>query len=173
VLLFAFRGLYQGILRQFFDLLGWVLGIGSCMLVSQWVGAHWTGARPAVVFAVLGWLVAVLAGLAIKALFQVWGERLADGANRSGGGLPDRLGGLAIGAVIGMALVSALLVGMLLTAWPPGVARTAAHSRLTGSLLAGVRNVLSVDDRWIPGAGALERAVNEAARRARELSRQS
>lgn len=173
VLTFAARGFFQGTLRQIFDLIGWVLGIGSCLVVSQWVGAYWQDARPAVVFAALGWLVAVLAGLAVKALFQMWGERLGDGAAKSGAGFADRAGGLVIGGVIGAALVSALLVGLLLAPWPRSVARLAARSSLTATFLAGAGTVLNVDDRWIPGAAALKGAVREAARRARELSRQS
>jgi uncharacterized membrane protein required for colicin V production len=169
VMVFALRGLRQGILRQIFDLLGWVIGIWSLVVVSQWVGAHWQGARPAVVFGALGWLVSLLAALAVKALFQVWGDRLGDGAEKTRGGLPDRIGGLALGLGIGLALVSALIVGMLLMSRPRGVARAAAEAHITGSLLAGGRTVLNVDDRLIPGAGALRRVLDEAARRARIL----
>lgn len=173
MLLFALRGFFQGTLRQIVDLIGWVLGIGCCISVSRWVGAYWHGARPVVIFAVLGWLVAVLAGLAVKAFFQMWGERLGEGASKSGAGMADRIGGLVVGGVMGAALVASLLVAMLLTPWPREAARTAAHSSLTGSLLAGAQTVLNVDTRWIPGGGALKGAVHEAARRARELSRQS
>ena len=169
VLICALRGWHQGILRQIFDLLGWVGGIWSLVVVSQWVGAHWQGARPAVVFAVLGWLVSLLAALAVKAVFHLMGERLLGGAEKTRGGLPDRIGGLALGAGIGIALVAAVWLGMLLLSWPRGVARTAAKSQMTGTLLAGGRAVLKVDDRLIPGAGALRRVLDEAARRARIL----
>ncbi|MEO5617135.1 MAG: CvpA family protein [Candidatus Eisenbacteria bacterium] len=169
VLIFALRGFHQGIIRQLFDLLGWIGGIWSLVVVSQWVGAHWQGARPAVVFGALGWLVSLLAALAVKALFQWWGERLGRDPEKSGGGFPDRIVGMALGAGIGLALVAALVVGMLLMAWPRDVARAAARAHVTGSLLAGGRTVLNVDDRLIPGAGALRRVLDEAARRARIL----
>ncbi len=173
ITLFALRGLHHGIVRQIFDLLGWLGGIASCLWVSQWVGAHWQGARPAVVFWALGWLVAVLAGLAVKAVFQLWGERIGKGAENTRGGLPDRLGGFALGAGIGVVLVSALLIGLTLATWPRALPRIAADSRLAALAFAGARRVAAVDERWIPGTGTLRRALDEAERRARQHSRRS
>lgn len=170
---FALRGWFQGLVRQIFDLLGWVGGIGSCLWVSQWVGAHWNGARPAVVFGALGWLIAVLVGLAIKALFDVAGHRLSKGPGDSGVGIPGRIGGLALGVGIGGALVSALVLGLLLTPWPESVARAAARSQVAGVVISGGRALDDVSERWVPGSGALRRAVDAAARRSVELSRKS
>lgn len=170
---FALRGWLQGIIRQIFDLIGWIGGIGSCLWVSQWVGAHWHGARPAVVFGALGWLIAVLVGLAVKALFEVAGQQLSKHSGNSGPGVADRLTGLALGVGIGGALVSALVLGMLLTPWPESVARAAARSQVAGVVLTGGRAIGGLDDRWIPGSSLLRRAVRAAARRSADLSGKS
>ena len=171
-MLYAVRGFREGFIRQCFSLVGWICGYVSLMAVSQWVGAHWHGARPAVVFGVLRWIVALLAGLAVAAIFELLGERTADGIRKSPAAPLDRLFGIAMGALLGVAFVVAILVGMLRTPWPREAGRLAAEARLTAPLLAGARNILFVD-RFVPGLGGIRRALDEASRRALLSSRQS
>lgn len=172
VLLFALRGFREGVIRQLFTLLGWTCGLVSLIAVSQWVGAHWQGARPSAVFGVLRWLVALLAGFAVVAIFQLIGERIGDAVQKSVVVWLDRLGGLVFGAGLGTAAVVAVLVGMLLTPWPREAARIAAGAHFTRPLLAVTRSLLSVD-RFFPGLSGLRRAVDDAARRSLLPSRQS
>ena len=173
ILTLALRGLREGIIRQAFSLLGWFGGFWSFIVVSQWVGAHWQGARPAVVFGVLRWLVATLAGFAVLALFQLWGERIGEAVQKSLGAWLDRAGGFVLGAAVGAAVVAAILVAMLITPWPRGAAGVAAEAHITGPLLAGARYLLNVDDRFIPGLGGVRRVLGRSIHRARVLSRQS
>ena len=173
VLLFALRGFREGIIRQAFGLLGWFCGFMSFMAVSQWVGAHWIGARPVVVFGVLRWLVALLAGFAVVAIFQILGERIGDAAQKSMAVWADRIGGFVFGIGIGLLVVIAVLSGMLLTPWPRSAARWAAEARVTSPLLATAQRLLAVDDRYVPGLKSVRRTLNEASRRARVPSRQS
>ena len=173
ILIFAARGMREGIVRQVFDLLGWFGGFWSFIVISQWVGAHWQGARPAVVFGVLRWLVATLAGFAVLALFQLWGERIGESVRKSMVGWLDRVGGFVLGAAVGAAVVAAFLVAMLITPWPRQSARVAAAARNTGPLLTGARILLDVDDRFIPGLGGVRHVLGRAIHRARDLSRQS
>src|SRR6267378_851783 len=75
VLMFAVRGIFRGSVRQVFAFLGGIGAVWIAMIVSRWVEAHWQGARPAVVFVVLRWVVAGLAALAVASLVTWWGER--------------------------------------------------------------------------------------------------
>ena len=75
VLMFAVRGIFRGSVRQVFAFLGVIGAVWIAMIVSRWVEAHWQGARPAVVFVVLRWVVAGLAALAVASLVTWWGER--------------------------------------------------------------------------------------------------
>ena len=137
----------------------------SLMAVSQWVGAHWQGARPAVVFGLLRWIVALLAGFAVAAIFELIGERAGEGVRKSPAGPLDRAFGIVMGVVLGAVFLVAVLVGMLLTPWPREAGRAAAEARVTPRLLAGARNILIVD-RYVPGLGGVRRALDEASRRA-------
>ena len=142
------------------------------MAMSQWVGAHWLGARPAVVFAALRWLVALLAGFAVLALFQLLGERIGASVHKTVLGWLDRLGGFVFGTVSGALVVIAVLVGMLLTPWPRGAARWATEAHLTEPLLTQTRSILSIDDH-IPGLKGVRHVLERASMRARFASRHS
>src|SRR5438874_742544 len=73
---FALRGLFRGTVGQLFGLLGLIAGLYTAAWMGQWVGHHWNGARPAAVFWLLRWLVAILGGLAVASLFE-WMSHLA------------------------------------------------------------------------------------------------
>ena len=174
LLAFALQGIREGAVRQASSLIGWCCGYVSFIAVSQWVGAHWSGARPAVVFTVLGWLVAMLAGFAVLAVFQILGERIADGVHKTALGGLDRLGGFFLGLVVGALALVVLLVGMLLTPWPREAAGWATDARLTQPLLAKTRYLLAVDEHdHIPGMKGVRRALDRASFRARLAPRHS
>jgi len=173
VVMFAVRGLRQGTVRQSFGLLGLLAGIWSLCAFSQWVGAHWQGARPAVVFWVLRWLVAVLAGLAAAALCQWWGEILAEGVKATGLEWLDRAGGFLFGAGIGACVVVAAFVVMLTVPWPREAARMAARSRSVRPALAGTSWLFAKGDRFIPGGEWPLHVLRDADRRLRLAARKS
>jgi len=151
---------------------GWLCGYVSFMAVSQWVGAHWSGARPAAVFAVLRWLVAMLSGLAVLAIFQIVGERIGEGVHKTVLGPLDRFGGLLLGALYGAFVVVVALVVMLLTPWPREAARWATDARVTPLLLQQTQHILAFDDH-IPGLQGVRHALDRASSRARLASRHS
>ena len=161
-------------MRQAFSLIGWCCGYVSFIAVSQWVGAHWLGARPAAVFAVLRWLVAMLAGFAVLAVFQIVGERIADGVHKTALGALDRIGGFLLGIAVGALVLVVMLVGMLLTPWPREAARWATEARLTQPLLTKTRYLLAVDDHdHIPGMKGVRHALDRASLKARLAPRHS
>ncbi len=167
VLIFALRGLWQGTIRQCFGLLGLAAGIWSLCAFSQWVGTHWQGARPAVVFWALRWLVALLAGLAAAALCKWWGDLLSEGVNATGLGWLDRTGGFLFGASLGACLVVAAFVLMLTVPWPRDAALLAARSRAVRPARAGPSWLFARSDRFIPGGEWPRRVLRDADRRLR------
>lgn len=107
------RGILRGTIAQVFAFLGFLLGAWTLVVVGHWIGEHWGGARPAVVFVTLRWLVAALAGLAVAAVFQWWGDLAAKAAHDGPLGWVDRLVGGAIGAAFGLAVVAFALLLLL------------------------------------------------------------
>jgi hypothetical protein len=87
VAILGIQGLFRGLLAQVLGFAGLVIAIAAGIAIRQWVGAHWQGAQPAVVFWVLRWLVILLCGVAVLSLFQVvgsgWGT--SSGTPRSDG----------------------------------------------------------------------------------------
>ena len=114
----------------------------------------------------------MLAGFAVVAIFQIIGERIGDGLQKSALAWADRIGGIAMGAVLGLVVMIAVLVGMLFTPWPREAGRAAAEARTTLPLIAGARRLLVVD-RFVPGLRTVHRTLNEASRKAGDSSRQS
>lgn len=173
VLVFAIHGLRQGTLRQICSLLGMLGGLWSLYAVSQWVGSHWQGARPAVIFWVLRSLVALLAGTAVAALFHWLGESLAEGVKGTGVGWLDRSGGFCFGAGLGACVVIAALVAMLLVPWPRQAAGIAARARVTAPAVAGTGWLFARCERLVPGGDSLLRVLRDAERRLRHAAQHS
>lgn len=81
---------------------------------------------------VLRWLVAGLAGLAVAAVFQWWGDTIAKAAHEGPFGWLDRLSGGLIGAAMGVAIAAVVILLLLqpsLFAATAGVAGRAAYAR--------------------------------------------
>jgi uncharacterized membrane protein required for colicin V production len=173
VLGFAIRGVRRGTIWQVFALVGTAAAIWTAFLVSQWVGAHWVSARPAVVFLVLRWLVAGLAALAVLSLLTWWGEALAGAVKQSPIGWLDRLSGFFVGAGVGAIVASLVLLVALLLPWPRQPAAWASAAHFTSPMLKSAVRACAFGGRYVPGSGWLEHRFQAAARRVRTVVRPS
>ena len=164
---FLVRGLLRGTLAQVFAFFGVVAGVLASAAVADAIATHWEGARPALVFGALRWLVAVLAGLGVAALFGWWGELLAKAAHEGPFGWLDRAVGAVVGLTIGSMVSIAVLV-LLLQAPGLGVARPlVARSAVSRPLIrAGVR--ASEWSKNVPGGLWLHEQLSRANRRLAE-----
>ena len=170
IVVFAIGGLFRGVVRQVFGLLGVVVGLYAAVLISRWAGAHWLGARPAVVFWVLRWLVAALAALAVASLFHWWGAMLRKAVPAGPAAMTDRVLGVPLGAMIGVLWATGLVALALHTPGRLGLADPVARARTVPVLLAaGVRTCDTVE-RHVPGLHGLGRWLHEAERRNRTHS---
>lgn len=167
VLTFAVRGSLRGSVSQFFSLTGLLAGLWVAGWVSQWVGSHWDGARPAVAFWLLRWLVALLGGFAVVALFQWWGETASELVRKGSFATVDRILGFGVGAALGVVVVAFLLLGALRLRPAPGVDRALSSARLVPAVLRGAVTVSHGSARWLPGDGWLGREFVLAERRLR------
>lgn len=162
VLVFAVRGAVRGAVVQVFSLLGLIAGLWTVGLVSQWVGGHWQGARPAVVFWALRWLVAVLSGLAVASLFQWWGALIGGALRQTPLHWPDRVGGLAAGGLVGLMLAAVMTLAVVLLPWAPAFGRAARQGRVTRPLLHGGAWACGQVHGLFPGGRWLEGRFREA-----------
>ena len=171
LLAFTIRGLLRGTVAQVFAFFGLIAGLWAAAAVAGWVEVAWQGARPAIVFQVLRWLVAGLAGLALVSLFQWSGGHVSKAARESPFGWLDRLVGGAVGAATGLllgALVVLTIVQMPLLAPARGavVAGVAPRPLLTAAAWA------AAGARTLPGGAWLDGQFRAAERRlARSSSR--
>jgi hypothetical protein len=173
VVLFAVRGLLRGTVGQFFSLLGLVAGLWGAGWVSQWLSQHWGDARPEFVYTILRWTIAGLCGLAVATLFQWWGGLLGKAVQKTAVGAFDRLGGLALGAGLGVVVASLTVLGALLTTWPAAIGDVAARSRFSVPLMTTGARLCGIENRFFPGSDWLEEKFIAARRRAQSQSPQS
>lgn len=157
LLAFAIRGTLRGTIAQVFAFFGFATGLWAGAWVLQWVASHWQGAQPKFVFLLLRWTVAVIAGLAIAALFQWWGELIAKSAHDGPFGWLDRLVGGIVGLAIGL-MVATLVV--LVAVQSPGLAfargaaargRTARPLIRQGTQCVSFCNPIVPGSRWLHG----------------------
>ncbi len=167
IVVFAIGGLFRGILRQVFGLAGVVIGVYVAVLLSRWVGAHWQGARPAVVFWLLRWLVAALGALALGSLFHWWGTMLRKAVHSGPGAWVDRALGVPLGAMIGVLWATGLVALTLHAPGHFGLAEPMARARTVPILLAAGTRTCDVVERHVPGLHGLGRWLHEAERRNR------
>lgn len=162
VLTVAIGGFFRGTVRQIFSLLGVIAAALAVSWTSQWVGHQWQGARPAVFFLALRWLVALLAGLVLVALFDWMGARMAESLKNSSLAWLDRIGGFAVGAMLGVVWAATLLIVVLLVARPPEVLAAVRASRLGDPVLRRAQQACVLGERVIPGSKWLERRIDAA-----------
>jgi uncharacterized membrane protein required for colicin V production len=173
VLVFAVRGLFRGSVWQVFALLGLAAGIWTAVLVSQWVGAHWQGARPAVVFLVLRWLVAGLAALAVNSLVVWWGEMLAGAVKDSSVGWLDRAMGFLVGATFGASVAALILLAAIRVPWPAQPREWVTAARVSPPVFAGAVRACELGNRYLPGSDWLKTQFQAAAHELRASVRPS
>jgi uncharacterized membrane protein required for colicin V production len=167
VLLFAVRGISRGSVRQVFAFFGVVLGIWTAVVISRWVGAHWLGARPAVLFLILRWTIAVLLGLAVASLLTWWGDLLADAIRRSPVNWLDRVSGFFVGASLGAIVAAFVLLVALLLPWPRQAGAWASSARVSRGVLSSAVRACDLGDHVIPESAWLKARFQNAARRVR------
>jgi uncharacterized membrane protein required for colicin V production len=167
VLVFAIRGVFRGTVRQVFAFFGIVAGIWTAAAVSQWVGAHWQGARPTVVFLVLRWVVAVLAALAVASLLAWWGELLSGAVRQSPVGWLDRASGFFVGASLGAIVAAFLLLIALFLPWPRQAGAWASSARVSRPVLSGAVRACDFGNRFVPASEWLKARFLTAERRVR------
>jgi hypothetical protein len=143
------------------------------VLVSRWVGARWAGARPAVVFWGLRWLLAGIAALLVASLFHWWGCSLRKAIHAGPGGAVDRILGLPLGAMIGMGWAIAVLVVALLSPRSFGLGAELSRARTPHALVSLGAQACDVAERRVPILHRLGRWLHEAERRARVHSQSS
>jgi uncharacterized membrane protein required for colicin V production len=167
ILLVAFtvRGLLRGTIAQVFAFLGLLFGAWALLVVGHWVGLHWSGAKPAAVFAVIRWLVAALAGLAIAAIFQWWGDAVAKAVHEGPFNWFDRAGGGAIGAALGLAVVALAALLMLQGPVLSASGNVALHGRCSRPLVRGGATVTRLIRSRVPWGGWLHGQFLSASRR--------
>jgi uncharacterized membrane protein required for colicin V production len=159
------RGLLRGTIAQVFAFLGLCAGAWVMVAAGGWLGQHWQGARPVAVFFTLRWLVAVLAGLAVAAVFQWCGELAAKAAHDGPLGWVDRVVGGAIGAATGLVLAALVTLAMLQGPVLAAIGRVAEHGLATRPLVHGGVVVSKAGGPWVPGAAWLHGRFVSAARR--------
>ncbi len=161
---FLVRGLLRGTLAQVFAFFGVLMGVLAGSALADWVGTHWRSARPELVFILLRWLVAGLAGLGVAALLQWWGDLLAKAAHDGPFGWLDRTVGGLVGLTIGSVVSTAVLV-LLLQA--PGLefARPLVARGATSAPLIAAGDRASEWGKALPGGLWLHEQLRSASRR--------
>ena len=162
---FTIRGLLRGTIAQVFAFLGLFLGIWATSIVAHWIGEHWHNARPAVFFAIMHWLVAGLAGLAVASLFQWWGEQAGAATHKGPLGGLDRLVGGCIGFAFGLGLAAVLVVFAVQSPFTTFARPAARQSRYAGRLVGAGERLTARRAAWVPGGDWLHGQFASAARR--------
>ncbi len=166
-MVFAVRGLVRGSVRQSFGILGFVVGLWVAVMVSRWVGAQWLGARPAALFWLARLLVAGIAGLVVAGLFHWCGSLLGMAVQAGPAGWLDRVLGIALGTMIGMAWALALVSLLVLLPERLGTGRLVAEAQTAHALIGmGTRACDTIEAR-VPLLHGLGRALHDVERRAR------
>ena len=152
-------------MAQVIGLLGWVAGLWLSLWVAHGLSAHWHAANPALMYRVLRWIVAVLAGLVVVSLFQWLGETLGRVTRSGPAGWVDRGGGLAVGALLGVITVALVLMTSLLGPVPRKITRSVADAHVTEPLMATGSQACSLSAAWMPGGDWLAHEFHKAHRR--------
>jgi hypothetical protein len=169
VLLFAIRGFLRGTVAQVFVVLGVLCGLWLAGFVWEWVGEHWRGAHPAVVFWTLRWIVAMLTGLAAASLFQWWGEQLGKAVRESPLGWLDRGGGLVVGAAMGAVVCAFLMLAALMVERPRRPGEEVARMRFAPITMNTAAKACALGEHYLPGTGWLKDRFLAARQRAGRL----
>lgn len=166
VLLFAIGGFVRGAVAQLFVVLGVLIGMWAAVFVHGWVGDHWHGARPAIVFLVMQWLVAGLAGLAIASLLQWWGDQVSKAVRSGPLAWLDQGGGFVVGTGVGAMVGALILLGALTLHHPVEPAEAVARARVGPPAMGMGAEVCGLGESRLPGSAWLKQRFLAAKRRA-------
>ncbi len=119
--------------------------------MSHWLDGSWRGSQPFLVFLVLRWIVAGLAGLAVATLFQWCGESLGRLVKSGPIAWLDRGGGVGIGAFFGLVTMAMAMMVSLLVHEPRGLSRAVAASRSAEPMMATAAEACSLSAHYLPG----------------------
>jgi hypothetical protein len=155
----------RGAVTQLAFVIGLVAGLWAASWVSQWVGAHWHGARPAVVFWTLRWLVAVLAGMSLLAVAQWSGERIREALKDGPFGWFDHLLGVAAGAALGALVVALLLLSTVRLTSRGDVTAAFAASRFPSLVMEQAEKACARWGRVLPAGPWLHQEFTLASHR--------
>jgi uncharacterized membrane protein required for colicin V production len=169
VLLFAVRGFLRGTVAQVFAVIGVVIGLWLAGVAYQWVGEHWRGARPALVFQVMRWLVAGLAGLAAASLLQWSGNQLGRSVREGPVGWLDRGGGLVIGALVGLMVCAFLMLAALTIERPRQPGLEVARMQFGAVTMSTAAGVCAIGESYLPGTTWFKERFLAARQRAGRL----
>ena len=172
-LAFGIRGIFRGLVRQCFAFAGVLGGIWTALVLSRWVGAHWLGAQPAVVFVVLRWVVSGLAALAVCSLVTWWGEAISGAVQKSPVAWLDHTSGFFVGASMGAIVAAFILLIALSLPWPREAGAWAGSARVSRPLLSGAVRVCDMGNRFVPAGAWLKAHFLTAERRARAVGNPS
>jgi uncharacterized membrane protein required for colicin V production len=136
VLALAILGWFRGLLAQLAAIAALLCGVWVGSFVKQWVGAHWAGAHPAVIFGALSWLVGVLSALAVLTLINFLGDRVGRAVHAGPLAWLDRTLGIAAGAGMGAVLASLLVLAAVRLPMGRVVEQSLSRARTSRSLLA-------------------------------------
>jgi hypothetical protein len=163
--LFSIYGFLRGAVAQLIALVGWIAGLWASLSAEHWLGVYWHAADPAIVYLVLRWIVALLAGLAVVSLFHWWAESLGRVVRSGPAGWVDRGGGLGVGAFLGFVTVAlAMMVSLLLPA-PRALSREVGQARTAEPLIGSAAEACSLSAGWLPGGPWLAQRFHKAHRR--------
>jgi len=150
---------------QVIGLLGWVAGLWLSLWIAHGLSVHWHAANPALVYRLLRWIVAGLAGLIVVSAFQ-WGGESLGRVTRSGPvGWLDRGGGLVVGALLGLITVALVVMSSLVGPVPRGITRSVADAHVTEPLMATSSQACDRSAGWMPGGDWLAHEFRKAHRR--------
>ncbi len=136
-MLLAIVGWFRGFVAQLAAVVAILCGVWVGTYVKHWVGAHWAGAHPVVIFRALSWLVAMLAAFAALTLINVVGDRMGRAAHAGPVAWLDRALGIGAGAALGAVLASLLVLAAVRLPMGRYVEHSLARARTTRALLAG------------------------------------
>jgi uncharacterized membrane protein required for colicin V production len=141
VALFALGGFLRGMIAQVFVLLGLIGGAWTAGWTFNWLGHHWAHAEPAIIYMVLRWVVACLAGMVVASASQWIGTLLSLPPKPGPIGVADRVLGVPVGAAMGIAVTALLLLTALAVPWPREVRQAVAGAHTTAAWMRGGERV--------------------------------
>jgi uncharacterized membrane protein required for colicin V production len=151
LMVFSIHGLVRGTIAQVFSALGLFAGLWAGLWVSHWLDAAWRGAQPFLVFLVLRWIVALLAGTVVATVFQWCGDSIGRLVKAGPLSWLDRGAGVGVGALFGLVTISMAMMASLLVREPHALSRSVAAARTAEPMMATATEACERSARWLPG----------------------